>query len=105
LAFVSPTSHQAAYVASEGHGVSAGAEAPRLGITVSRRVGGAVVRNRVKRFVREAFRQRKHMFPPGWDIVIVAKASASMIGYPQIASELQGISCKLIPLQDEPRGT
>ncbi len=45
----------------------------RLGLSVSRKVGGAVVRNRWKRMLREAFRLCREQLPPGVDLVIVAK--------------------------------
>lgn len=45
----------------------------RLGVSVSRRVGGAVERNRVKRALREAFWGLGDRLPPGHDFVIVAK--------------------------------
>lgn len=46
---------------------------PRLGLSVSRRVGGAVTRNRVKRLLREAFRLQQHDSPRGYDIVVVVR--------------------------------
>ena len=46
----------------------------RLGLAVSRRVGNAVARNRVKRRLREAFRLQQHQLPPGYDLVISARA-------------------------------
>ena len=49
---------------------------PRLGVSVSRKVGGAVDRNRVKRLVREAFRAEASRLPDGLDVVIVARPDA-----------------------------
>jgi len=49
------------------------AEGPRLGLSVSRRVGGAVERTRVKRVLREAFWQEAERLPAGSDYVVVAR--------------------------------
>ncbi len=43
----------------------------RIGLAVSRRVGPAVVRNRVKRVIREAFRLDHGFYPPGLDLVVI----------------------------------
>jgi ribonuclease P protein component len=53
-----------------------GDEGPRLGLSVSRRVGGAVDRNRVKRVLREAFWQEAERLPAGCDYVVVARPDA-----------------------------
>ena len=45
----------------------------RLGITVSVKLGGAVVRNRARRRLREVYRLNEAMFKPGFDIVVVAR--------------------------------
>ena len=46
---------------------------PRLGLTVPRRVGNAVARNRVKRMLREAYRHLRHDFPVDYDFVVVVR--------------------------------
>lgn len=48
----------------------------RLGLSIGARCGGAVVRNAVKRRVREAFRLSQHLLPPGFDYVVAARAHA-----------------------------
>ena len=48
----------------------------RVGITVSKKLGHAVVRNRVRRRLREIYRLNEEKFQPGWDIVIVARTKA-----------------------------
>jgi ribonuclease P protein component len=49
---------------------------PRLGLTVSRRVGGAVERNKVKRLIREAFAHESGALPGGLDVVVQARPDA-----------------------------
>ena len=46
----------------------------RVGFTVSKKLGHAVVRNRVRRRLREAYRLNEEKFQPGWDIVVVARS-------------------------------
>src|SRR5262245_50732213 len=50
---------------------------PRLGLSVSRRIGPAVVRNRWKRLLREAFRLERTKLPAGIDLVVVPRQGAS----------------------------
>ena len=49
----------------------------RLGLAVSKRIGSAVVRNRVKRRLREVFRRHKDLLDPHCDIVVVARSAAA----------------------------
>ncbi len=50
---------------------------PRLGCSVSRKVGNAVVRNRYKRLFREAFRLLQHDLPPGVDLILIPRPGAT----------------------------
>ena len=48
-----------------------------MGLVVGKRIGTAVVRNRVKRLLREAVRARLSCLPPGYDIVLIARQEAA----------------------------
>lgn len=53
----------------------------RVGYSVSKRIGGAVRRNRIKRLMRESIRAYCDLLEPGWDIVIIARQRVSLANY------------------------
>ena len=61
---------------------------PRLGLTVSQKVGGAVRRNRVKRLLREVFRRERGLFPSGAEVVVIAKAQTPIDDFAAVRAEL-----------------
>jgi ribonuclease P protein component len=63
----------------------------RVGVTVSRRVGRAVIRNRVKRSVREHFRQHKGLFSDSYDVNVIAKSGTSDLSSQGIRAALDAI--------------
>lgn len=64
--------------------------APRLGITASRRVGGAVVRTRLKRWTRECYRRSAHRAGlPALDLVVHLKPEAGQASFARFCAELE----------------
>jgi ribonuclease P protein component len=60
----------------------------RLGITTSRKVGGAPTRNRIRRLVREFFRRQRAELTPPRDVLVIARPTAAGIGYADVDHEL-----------------
>lgn len=67
----------------------------RFGVTVSRKVGDAVTRNRVKRWIRESCRRWAASLPQSLDIVVVARPQAARAGFEPISTELASLTKRL----------
>jgi ribonuclease P protein component len=68
--------------------VEKGSKEPRLGMTVSKKVGNAVVRNRIKRSVREFFRQNRSRLVPSFECVVIARPRAGRVSGVELTKSL-----------------
>ena len=66
----------------------------RVGITVSKKLGHAVVRNRVRRRLREVYRLHESRFQPGWDIVVVARSRCVTSSFQDITKAYLALAAK-----------
>lgn len=67
----------------------------RVGFTVSKKVGNAVVRNKVRRRLKEIARLRPELFVFGRDYIIIARRSAALISYREMEKELEYLAKKI----------
>jgi ribonuclease P protein component len=74
-----------------------GQDTPRLGLAVGKTVGLAVVRNRVKRRLRELFRRQKALIPPGYDLFVRALPASAAAPY----AVLEAAWCEVIAMLNE----
>ena len=72
-----------------------GSQNNRLGLTVGTKVGKAVLRNRVRRRLREAYRRHEEEFRRGWDLVVVARSRAGEASYRELEAQLMRAAAKL----------
>ena len=74
----------------------------RVGITVSKKLGKANVRNRVRRRLREVYRLNEEKFQPGWDIVVVARTRAIHAPFDTLTENYMALAKKAGILKDLP---
>ncbi|MDR3071336.1 MAG: ribonuclease P protein component [Endomicrobium sp.] len=60
----------------------------RLGLVTPKRVGASVVRNRIKRKLREIFRTSKHLFVPGLDLIFISKPETVLLCYSDLKKDI-----------------
>ena len=81
-----------------------GSRENRIGLTVSAKLGHAVVRNRIRRRLREIYRLHENRFQPGWDIVVVARSRAVDAPYKKLEGAYLHLADKLgLLIQEENR--
>ena len=73
----------------------------RVGLTVGKKLGHAVVRNRVRRRLREIYRLHESQFRPGWDLVVVARSRAVDAPYKKLEGAYLSLAAKLDLLRKE----
>ncbi|MCI6730523.1 MAG: ribonuclease P protein component [Candidatus Faecousia sp.] len=73
----------------------------RVGITVSKKLGKAVTRNRVRRRLREIYRLNESRFLPGYDIVVVARGRAVEASFQQLTGAYLALADKLRLLRED----
>ncbi len=78
-----------------------GSEENRIGYTVSAKLGHAVVRNKVRRRLREIYRIHEGQFCPGWDLVVVVRSAAVDAPYKKLEGAYLSLADKLGLLRKE----
>ena len=76
-------------------------EGNRVGVTVSKKLGKAHIRNRVRRRIREVYRLNEELFQPGWDIVVVARTKAIDAGFQDLTKAYLALARKLGILNEQ----
>ena len=73
----------------------------RVGITVSKKLGKAHIRNRTRRRIREVYRLNEEKFRPGWDIVVVARSKAVEAPFDKLTASYLSLAQKAGILRED----
>ena len=73
----------------------------RFGSSVKKAVGNAVVRNRIRRRIREIVRRNSSEIPSGWDVVIHPRSTVASANFAELQAELLALLRKLPPAQQQ----
>jgi ribonuclease P protein component len=79
------------------HSVPNQLDRPRVGLSVSARVGGAVVRNRLRRRLRAAMREALPADAPAADMIVVARPAAAAASYAELVAEVHHLLGRVAP--------
>jgi ribonuclease P protein component len=74
----------------------------RVGITVSKKLGKAHIRNRTRRRIREVYRLNEESFLPGWDIVVVARSKSVEAPFDKLTKSYLGLAKRAGILREAP---
>jgi ribonuclease P protein component len=86
----------------EAPGIKTAASISRFGISVKKALGGAVVRNRIRRRIREILRRNRTEIPSGWDIVIHPRRSVAQAPFAPLEAELVRLLRSVAPPRRAP---
>ena len=78
-------------------------ESNRVGITVSKKLGKAHIRNRIRRRLREVYRLNEEKFLPGWDIVVVARSRCLEAPFDKLTGSYLALAAKAGLLREDAR--
>ena len=90
--------------ANDGNKAGGPDRVSRFGISVKKALGGAVVRNRIRRRIREILRRNRTEIPSGWDIVIHPRRSVAQAPFAPLEAELVRLLRSIAPSERKPTG-